>query len=235
MTVSMILAMVPLGMANSADSSAHVNNVDPEYVLTVDYFDPAGAGVNGNFSATLVVSDDNGENDILTTGYTISWTDEAGTQSASLTEIADTDPLNRTFNGTGAVPYYQDLGDVITVTDDVGGVTDTFTISNEIISFSAADVTFAAADPGATVTTNADVTNDGNNDRSITLITPDVLYGTGSNTDTIPASAITAPSTSTPIMVPDKVPTDTKTLSYSLDVPNVRPDAYSGSITYTVT
>ena len=238
MTVSMILAMVPLGMADSAGSSAEVNDVDPEYVLTVDYSDLAGAGVNGSFSATLVVSDDNGEDDINTTGYTISWTDEAGTQSASLTEdTTDTDPLNRTFNGTGAVPYYQDLNDVITVTDNVGGATDTFNISIEIVSVTAADVTFAAADPGVTVNTTADVTNNGNNERSITAIVPGVLTGSVYE-DTIPGSVISYGTL--PFTVNDlTLETDENnplSILYSLTVPiGTRGDAYSGSITYTVT
>lgn len=241
MTVSMILAMVPLGMADSAGSSAEVNDVDPEYVLTVDYSDPnlAGPSSDGTFSATLVVSDNNGEDDIITTGYTISWTDEAGSQSALLTEdtMSDTDPLTRTFTGTGAVPYYQDHLDEITVTDVVGSATDTFTIVDEIVSVTAANVIFDAADPGVTITTTADVTNNGNNERSITAIVPGVLTGSVYE-DTIPGSVISYGTL--PFTVNDlTLETDENnplSISYSLTVPiGTRGDAYSGSITYTVT
>jgi len=156
MTVSMILAMVPLGMA--VDSSATVNNMAPVVTNKAEAPNPADPGTT--VTITALISDGNGLDDITSVTYTsdlgngnLELNTETGVATGTL------------FISSIATPGSH----AITVTaEDVNGGTGDQTNNLEVneklaLSISFDSVNFPNVDPDGTVqVTPGNINNEGN-------------------------------------------------------------------------
>jgi len=156
MTVSMILAMVPLGMA--VDSSATVNNMAPVVTNKEEAPNPADPGTTVTITADI--SDGNGLDDIVSVTYTSDLGNgnlELNTETGVATGTLDISPI--------ATP-----GDhAITVTaedvnGDTGDQTNDLKVNEKLaLSISFDSVNFPNVNPAGTVTaTPGNINNEGN-------------------------------------------------------------------------
>ena len=161
MTVSMILAMVPLGMA--VDSSATVENIAPVVITVSTSPEPVdlNPGTTKDVTITATVSDDNGLDDIASVTYNV----DGG---AEVTMFVTATP--GTYEGTLALPHTTSPGGkTITVTvTDLGSLTGSNFCTMNVNSLSALSLDFSSVDYGTIVpnsfseATPGNIVNDGN-------------------------------------------------------------------------
>ena len=137
MTVSMILAMVPLGMA--VDSSATVENIAPVVITVSTSPEPVdlNPGTTKDVTITATVSDDNGLDDIASVTYNV----DGG---AEVTMFVTATP--GTYEGTLALPHTTSPGGkTITVTvTDLGSLTGSNFCTMNVYSLSALSLSFTS-------------------------------------------------------------------------------------------
>ena len=181
---------IPMALGDSATTGATVNEAAASYECTATLTTPPGAGTDGTVSFTLVVTDNNGKEDISDTGWSAEW---GGRTEVTLTKSGET-ATTKTFTGSDDVPYTTTPG-VKTVSFEAGETvvcTDTFTVSAITayeIDFSA--VAFGDVDIGLKETVSGDtnmgttaaptIKNKGNQAMDVTISATD-MSGT---TDTI--------------------------------------------------
>ena len=233
--VSMLMILGTVAPALAASSTATVSDAPTTFSLSAIYSIETGFDSNGEFTATLVATDDNGQEDIVG-GYSILWDDEAGVgHTETLIEGPDDgNPLTKTYTATGVIPYYQNYNSVISISSE--GETATVTISNELSGITAGNVAFGAVIPGESADATSTITNNGNVDVNVNVLTVTTLYSSSTG-DTIPAPVVT---TTLPLTIEDLVlgsdeinPDD---ISFTLTVEpgTLAGNDYTGTVTFTL-
>lgn len=217
--------------AMGADTSATVLDAETTYSLSATYSTATTFSTNGAFTATLVATDNNGEDSITETTFDVTWTDEDGAQTATLSEISDSDPLTRTYQGTGAIPYYQDYNSELSISGP-GSSSATVTINNELKGITAGNVVFGEINSGgASVISPSTITNTGNIDVTVDAATPTAL------TSASTSGSMNAPTVGTLPTIEDLAAgTGTGTVSFTLTALAGTPAAsdYIGTVTFTL-
>ena len=161
-----IVAMaVGMPMAFGAGTSAEVNDVDPTYDCTATAIsaqpNPTNE-TNGTVSYSMTVTDNNGGDTVPAATWTAVVDFGAGNQTTTLSAGVPSG-VARTITGSDWVPA-NTANNTYTVTFKLNGTqvcTDTVTV-NEVLSVSAADMTYSAADPGNTTSSSHALNNTGN-------------------------------------------------------------------------
>lgn len=229
--VSMLMILGTAAPALAASSTATVSDAPTTFSLSAIYSIETGFDSNGEFTATLVATDDNGQEDIAG-GYSILWDDEAGVgHTETLIEGPDDgNPLTKTYTATGVIPYYQNYLSQIAITSQ--GETAIVIINNGLVGISATDVAFGEVGPRDSSTASSTITNTGNVDVDVWATPGDLTSPTKS--DTIPAPSL---DTMSPLTVENLViGTGTGTYGFTLTVPEgtLASEDYTGTISFDI-
>ena len=227
MTVSMILAMVPLGMA--VDSSATVNNMAPVVTSKAEAPNPADPGTTVTITADI--SDGNGLDDIVSVTYT------SDLGNGDLTLDLGTGIATGTLDiSPTATPGFHAI--TVTAQDvygDTGDETNNLEVNEKLaLSISFDSVNFPNVDPAGTVTANpGNINNEGNIvldvKETATWDAPALDFITKGTMDTVGPQVIDTPGSTFDVDI--SVSGSTPAI-FSLFVPlGTDPIGYSGSIT----
>ena len=179
---------VPMAFGGDVQTSANVGDVPSTYTCSAAVSTAPTAGSNGQVDFELVVTDENGADDIPEGVWTAEWGSRVAVNLSYKSKTATT----KTFNGSDTIPYCTAPGDYLVSFEKTGSevCNDTFNVGSYagFTLFGAINYDGVAVNV-KTVVTPGDLNNTGNSNMTIkinaTKMTPGVTYdpGNASNVD----------------------------------------------------
>ena len=241
----MMMAMavgVPMAFGDNVPTSANVGDVPSTYTCSATVSTAPTAGSNGQVDFELVVTDENGADDIPEGIWTAEWGSRAAVNLAYKNETATT----KTFNGSDTIPYCTAPGDYLVSFEksSVEVCNNTFNVGSyagftlfDTINYGGVAVNVK------TVVTPGNLHNIGNSNMTIkinaTKMTPGDTYdpGNASNVDMNQSAVVPSGGVEEPLPAGNWVPfthefvcCQAEPLNFSITAPEGTGGAYTGQI-----